>query len=101
LIEAKCERAIVSLGDVAERLRGTPTLSFTHYQPAQPTTVGRRAAGWAYDIHTAIIHWADNFGQNGPRLRGFKGATGTQASYLALFDGDASKVDQFELLAEE
>ena len=96
LIDAKLRRAAIALGDFAQRTRTIPTLGFTHYQPAQPTTVGRRAAGWAYDLlcsapqeHAAERH----------RLRGFRGATGTQASFLALFDNDPALVDAFEARA--
>lgn len=88
----KVARAVSSLSDFAERWRHTPTLAFTHYQPAQPTTVGRRAALWAYDL--ALVH-GQAF-ERGPVIRGLRGATGTQASFLALAGGRADVVDTLE-----
>ncbi len=98
LIEAKLRRAVLALGEFARRTGTIPTLGFTHYQPAQPTTVGRRAAGWAFDLleSTGGMH---PHGTTPVRLRGFRGATGTQASFLALFDGDPARVDEFEARA--
>jgi adenylosuccinate lyase len=94
LIAGKIARVIDALGRFVEKYRALPTLGFTHYQPAQPTTVGKRATLWAYDfalaleeIETQIARW---------RLRGVKGATGTQASFLALFNGDAKKVEELD-----
>jgi adenylosuccinate lyase len=83
LIERKAARAICSLSDQAERWRTTPTLGFTHYQPAQPVTVGRRCALWAYDLDLAREH-LETTKTNTLHLRGLRGATGTQASFLAL-----------------
>ena len=91
LIEAKCHRVIASMGDAAARTKQIATLGFTHYQTAQPTTVGRRIAGWAYELHYGATH--DRYGT---KLRGFKGATGTQASFLRLFDGGDDRVIEFE-----
>ncbi len=94
LIAAKTARVVVALGDGAIRWSGVPTLGFTHYQPAQPVTVGRRLALWAYDLSltseyaTTSTEWA--------RMRGLRGATGTQASFLALCNGDGAKVDKLE-----
>ncbi len=94
LIAGKMARVIDALGRFAEKYRALPTLGFTHFQPAQPTTVGKRATLWAYDvvlaleeIETQIARW---------KLRGVKGATGTQASFLALCNGDAKKVAQLD-----
>jgi len=95
LLELKIERLLISLGEFAEKWRATPALGFTHYQPAQPTTVGRRACGWVADLEQVdelLLYPRD-------LLRGFKGATGTQASFLSLFAGDQSKVDEFEARA--
>jgi adenylosuccinate lyase len=96
LITAKVTRAILALGTVAARHARTPTLAFTHYQPAQPTTIGRRATQWAYELDLCLprLH-ATNNGGAGFR-RGLKGATGTQASFLALADGRHATVDQLE-----
>jgi adenylosuccinate lyase len=99
LIAAKIARVIDALGEFAIEYRDLPTLAFTHYQPAQPTTVGRRATLWAYDLALAledIEHRLDTL-----RFRGCKGATGTQASFLALFDGDERRVDQLDALVTE
>ncbi len=80
----------------ALRYRELPTLGFTHLQPAQLTTVGKRAALWLQDLTSdclAIENLLENF-----RLRGVKGTTGTQASFLDLFDGDKDKVERLEAL---
>ncbi|MFO0856687.1 MAG: adenylosuccinate lyase [Phycisphaerales bacterium] len=98
LLSLKVRRLIVSLGTFARCYAAIPTLSFTHYQPAQPTTIGRRAAGWANDLQLCTFRLEDHEA-SGAFLRGFKGATGTQASFLALFGGDADKVDAFEVFA--
>lgn len=98
LIATKIRRAIVGLGNVASHWRGLATLGFTHYQPAQPTTVGRRCAGWASELDLSFEgYW--NRDRASPRLRGFKGATGTQASFLSLFDNRPERVDEFEATA--
>jgi adenylosuccinate lyase len=79
----KLAAAISRLGEFAAEHRDLPTLGFTHYQPAQPTTVGKRAALWAHDLSLALEeleHRRDTL-----RFRGVKGTTGTQASFLALF----------------
>jgi len=93
IINTKIERAYDSFAIQAERWRELPALAFTHYQPAQPTTVGRRFAQWAYELY-------DQSGRNNgiePKLKGLRGATGTQASFLALFAGDHAKVVELEL----
>jgi adenylosuccinate lyase len=94
LVMVKAVRSIVSMADAARQWKRVPTLAFTHYQPAQPTTVGRRCAMWAYDLSLA----RGQAFERGPFLRGLRGATGTQASFLALAGGDAGKVDQLEEL---
>ncbi len=88
-----------ALGEFAVRHRDLPTLGFTHLQPAQPTTVGKRATLWAYDLALAledVEHQLETL-----RFRGAKGATGTQASFLQLFDGDQSKVERLDELVTE
>lgn len=96
LIRLKIRRAVISLGDQAKSLAGIPTLGFTHYQPAQPCTVGRRLAGWAYEFSLANEQFEERHTRGG-RLRGLRGATGSQASFLALFEGDSKRVERLEL----
>src|SRR2546423_1529810 len=90
---------VAKLRDFAWRWRGTPQLAFTHFQPAQLTTVGKRATLWLHDLLldlTEIEYRRDSLA-----LLGVKGATGTQASFLNLFDGDESKVNRLEQLVAE
>jgi adenylosuccinate lyase len=96
LIAGKIARVIDALGSFAIEYRDLPTLGFTHFQPAQPTTVGKRATLWAYDFVLALEDIESCLARL--RLRGVKGATGTQASFLALFNGDERKVDQLDRL---
>jgi len=92
------ERRLVSvlrrLRDFALAHRDLPTLAYTHYQPAQPTTVGKRAALWAYDLLMDLEDVRST--RSGLRFLGAKGATGTQASFLRLFDGDSEKVEELD-----
>ncbi|XAM00722.1 adenylosuccinate lyase [Phycisphaeraceae bacterium D3-23] len=93
-IAEKLATVIDRLGTFAKTYRAMPTLGFTHYQPAQPTTVGKRATLWAQELAMAleeVEHRIDTL-----RFRGVKGTTGTQASFLALFDGDHGKVEQLD-----
>jgi adenylosuccinate lyase len=83
LIERKCARAVLALCDRADQYIGVPTLGFTHYQPAQPVTVGRRCALWAHDLDLSRAHLRGVV-QHDLHLRGIRGATGTQAAFLAL-----------------
>lgn len=94
LTRAKLARVIDALAIFARRHRGRACLGFTHYQPAQPTTVGKRAANWASDLALCLERM--EFTRDSLRLRGVKGATGTQASFLGLFAGDADKVAKLE-----
>src|SRR5688572_7155192 len=96
LIATKLARVIDALANFAIEYRDLPTLGFTHFQPAQPTTVGKRATLWAYDFVLALEEIEERI--RSLRFRGFKGATGTQASFLALFHGDERKVDQLDQL---
>ena len=94
LIGKKLLAAIAALCDFAEAYKDLPTLGFTHFQPAQLTTVGKRAALWLQDF-------VEDYGQlthqlSRKRLRGAKGTTGTQASFLELFDGDHEKVRRLD-----
>lgn len=94
MIARKIALVIDQLGTFAETYRTLPTLGFTHYQPAQPTTVGRRATMWAQDFTIALQDVEQRL--DAMRLRGMRGATGTQASFLGLFEGDGAKVDELE-----
>lgn len=96
-VRLKLGRAVASLGDAARSSLHMPTLGFTHYQPAQPATVGRRMAGWAHDLWLSLERLETNWSSLPfDALRGMKGATGTQASFLKLFDGDHERVERFE-----
>lgn len=99
LVATKLARAINALGNLALRYRDQPTLAYTHYQPAQPTTVGKRAALWAHDMALCLEEVEHRIAAL--RFRGVKGATGTQASFLDLFDGDHEKVDTLDRLVAE
>jgi len=94
LITAKLAAVINLLGKFAKKYRSLPTLGFTHYQPAQLTTVGKRATLWCYEF-VMDLQEVEHRLETLP-FRGVKGTTGTQASYLALFDGNHSKVKQLD-----
>jgi len=94
IIAHKIDRVVLALGLQSHEHRRTPTLGFTHYQPAQPVTVGRRLAAYAYDLTIVSERVGSNFDELQPR--GFRGATGTQASFMALFGNDAGAVKRFE-----
>jgi len=96
LIALKLARVIDRLGRFALERKDLATLGFTHYQPAQPTTVGKRATLWAQDFAIALDDIESR--RAGLRLKGLRGATGTQASFLSLLDGDAEAVDRLEAL---
>ncbi len=94
MIANRLASVIVSLADFAKQYRALPCLAFTHLQPAQPTTVGKRATLWAYDLVldlNELQHRLDSL-----LARSAKGTTGTQASFLQLFDGDHEKVRSLE-----
>ncbi|HWB19371.1 MAG TPA: adenylosuccinate lyase, partial [Phycisphaerales bacterium] len=99
LLTRKLARLVDALASFALEYRDLPTLAFTHYQPAQPTTVGKRASLWAYDFLLSLTDLEHRLASI--RFRGFKGATGTQASFLSLFNGDERKVDQMEALVAQ
>jgi len=90
LIEDKLVNVIDQLSQFALKYKGLPTMGFTHFQPAQLTTVGKRATLWMQDLLTDLEQL--QFILKGYKLRGVKGTTGTGASFLSLFDGDAEKV---------
>ncbi|KAJ3545487.1 hypothetical protein NM208_g2484 [Fusarium decemcellulare] len=100
LLLPRLAKVISNLSKLAMEWKATPTLAYTHLQPAQLITVGKRAAQWAQDLvfDLEIIEHA----RNGLLLRGAQGTTGTQASFLEIFGGDASKCDQLnELLCQK
>lgn len=96
LIQRKLVNVIHKLSEFALRYKDLPTLGFTHFQPAQLTTVGKRACLWIEDL--LIDYQLIEQALATKKLRGVKGTTGTQASFLALFDGDVEKVKQLEQL---
>jgi adenylosuccinate lyase len=94
LVQARLVRVIDRLATFAAQYRDLPCLSFTHLQPAQPTTVGKRATLWIYDLVLDLAELEHRLAAL--RFRGAKGTTGTQASFLALFGGDHAKVRELE-----
>ncbi|MBN2138317.1 MAG: adenylosuccinate lyase [Sedimentisphaerales bacterium] len=95
VIAGKVAAVINLLGKFAKKHRDLPTLGFTHYQPAQLTTVGKRAALWAYEFVMDLEEIEHRF-ETLP-FRGVKGTTGTQASFLELFEGKHAKVKQLDM----
>ena len=96
IILPKLARCIYWLSNFAEQYKHLPTLGFTHLQPAQLTTVGKRACMWIQDLLIDLQNLETC--RNELRFRGIKGATGTQASFLALFDGNSEKVEMLNSL---
>ncbi len=89
LVQRKLVNTVQLLGRFAEEYKALPTLAFTHFQPAQPTTVGKRATLWAQEFLMDIDEV--DYRLSNARLLGCKGTTGTQASFLELFEGDHAK----------
>ncbi len=85
-------RVIKNLGDFALKYKSLPTLGYTHYQPAQLVTVGKRATLWMQDFVSDLEEL--DFVISTMKLLGCRGTTGTEASFMDLFDGDTSKIDQ-------
>ncbi len=96
MIAAKTAAVIIALADFAKKQRRLPILGFTHFQPAQPTTVGKRATLWAQDFALDLAEIESRI--DGMPMRGVKGTTGTQASFLELFGGDHRKVERLDRL---
>ena len=96
LVKKKLVNVISVLSDFAMKYKDLPTLAFTHFQPAQPTTVGKRATLWIQEL---VMDLEDlNHVLSHMKLLGSKGTTGTQASFLELFDGDESKCKEADKL---
>lgn len=91
LVRRRLVNVVAALSDFARRYRDMPTLGFTHFQPAQPTTVGKRATLWLQDLLLDLEEI--EFRLETLRFRGVRGTTGTQASFLDLFEGDHEKVE--------
>jgi adenylosuccinate lyase len=94
LLLGRLAAVLVALGKVARRYRALPCLAYTHFQPAQLTTVGKRVTLWMQDFlidAEELLHRLDRF-----QFRGVKGTTGTQASFLELFGGDDDKVRELD-----
>ena len=99
LVSSKLAVVIDLLSKFAKKYRALATLGFTHYQPAQLTTVGKRATLWCYEF-VMDLHEIEHRLEMLP-FRGVKGTTGTQASFLALFDGRHSKVKQLDKMVAD
>ena len=99
IIRRRIINLMAKLRDFAWNWRATPQVAYTHFQPAQLTTVGKRAALWLHDL--LLDDRELEFRQSQLALLGVKGATGTQASFLNLFQGDASKVQRLEQLVAD
>ncbi len=99
LVLRKCAQVLRNLSAFAKRYKDLPCLAYTHLQPAQLTTVGKRAALWMNELVMDMENLEFQLAQL--RLRGAKGTTGTQASFLELFEGDEGKVKALERLVAE
>ncbi len=94
LIRKKLVNVIAKLAEFADRYKALPTLAFTHFQPAQPTTVGKRATLWMQEFCLDLEDLEHVLG--GMKLLGSKGTTGTQASFLELFGGNQETIDRID-----
>ena len=92
LVRRRLLACIAALAEFAREYRALPTLGFTHFQPAQPTTVGKRATLWIQDLLLDLEEI--DFRIDNIRFRGVRGTTGTEASFLELFNGDGGQVDE-------
>lgn len=94
LVKKKLINVMKVLSDFAEEYKGLPTLAFTHFQPAQPTTVGKRACLWLQEF---LLDYEElEFVLSSMKLLGSKGTTGTQASFLELFNGEQETIDKID-----
>ena len=99
LVKKKLVNVMAELAKFADRYKDLPTLAFTHFQPAQPTTVGKRASLWLMEFkldYDDLSYLIDSM-----RLLGSKGTTGTQASFMELFDGDHDKIRRLDQMIAE
>ncbi len=94
LVRKKLLNVISELAKFAENYKALPTLAFTHFQPAQPTTVGKRATLWIQELMLDLEDLEHIIGSL--KLLGSKGTTGTQASFLELFDGNQELIDKID-----
>ena len=99
LLAGRLASAIDSLGTFADKWKDLPTLGYTHFQPAQLTTVGKRATLSAQDLAIDLEELEHRIATL--RFRGVKGTTGTQASFLSLFDSDHDKVDRLDQMVTQ
>ena len=99
LVRTKLVNVIAELAKFAEEQKNQPTLAFTHFQPAQPTTVGKRATLWMQEFEMDLEDLEYVLGSL--KLLGSKGTTGTQASFLELFDGDQETIDKIDPMIAE
>ena len=99
LVRKKLVNVIAELSKFADKYKDQPTLAFTHFQPAQPTTVGKRATLWTQEF---LMDLEDlEYVLSTLKLLGSKGTTGTQASFLELFDGDQETIDKIDPMIAE
>lgn len=94
LVKKKLVNVLNELSSFADKYKAQPTLAFTHFQPAQPTTVGKRATLWMQEFYLDLEDL--NYVLSGMKLLGSKGTTGTQASFLELFNGDQETIDKID-----
>ena len=94
LVRKKLVNVIAELASFADKYKTQPTLAFTHFQPAQPTTVGKRATLWMQEFMMDLEDL--EYVKGSLKLLGSKGTTGTQASFLELFDGDQETIDKID-----
>lgn len=94
LVKKKLVNVLNELYSFADKYKAQPTLAFTHFQPAQPTTVGKRATLWMQEFYLDLEDL--NYVLSGMKLLGSKGTTGTQASFLELFNGDQETIDKID-----
>ena len=99
LVQKKLVNVIAELSKFADKYKDQPTLAFTHFQPAQPTTVGKRATLWTQEFMMDLEDLEYVLGSL--KLLGSKGTTGTQASFLELFDGDQETIDKIDPMIAE